>query len=321
MTGAFTIQLDYDDYFNYFNAFKITFSTEGGEVEYTFDGIDVNEDTQTLYYKDGETTLFNLLNGETLNYTLKYQTIYSDEWATALSGTVLFSDNATSQITDIEYGNFYYDGGSYYLPFRFTKGEKFESEDLSLRIKYGEEDSVYIVQMTYSGSAYNDEVWQYGYFSFGDISLLTSDPVTLEVYYEDSGEHIIYSEEVNLAVDVSDGDFVPLGLRINNLYDGEQIQIDYILYNGGFVYFDGEQYIDANVYLKFVDQESNEYRTAEFTIGDVYFGGGYLAFPEDMDADEAIRSGRAFNVYLVYTDNMGIEHAVLVYSSFSFTYE
>ena len=199
------------------------------------------------------------------------------------------------------------------------KGEKLESEELNLRIGYGDSMSVFLIE-GFGSYCFNDEVWQYGYFSFGDISTLTSEPVTLEVYYEDEEEHVVYSETANLVVGDSSSDFEPLGFRINEAYDGEQIQIDYILFNGGFMYFDGMLYDGGDVYLKFVDSESNEYRTTSFDVGSIYYAGSIMATPLDATADEAIRSGREFDIYFVYTDNMGIEHEVLCYTNFSFTY-
>ena len=136
VSGTFTVTVDYDDYYGYIASIALLLTNDaptGEPLSNTFylEMTDQPQVINCLEYMD-------LIQSGELTYELEYSVIGDEEHlAPAKSGTVTFADGATPQVTDITYGNIVYDG-SYYLPFKFTKGEKNDSEAMDLYIRYGE---------------------------------------------------------------------------------------------------------------------------------------------------------------------------------------
>ena len=322
-SGEFSITLEYEDYFEYFQGLQLTITqpSQGmsDPLTYTFENVEKQTDAQVLTLP--VEMIESFIEAGELNYSLTYETAYSDQRQEALSGTIRFKD---ASIVDFEYGNLVYDNGSYNLPFRFVNGEGFIREDLSLRINYGG-GSQYVVQYSENGACYPDDMWQVGYFSTNDIEQFTSSNVTFEVYYSDETDHVIYSKTDSLIVDPVDeftgapnGDFDPHGVRISEYLNGEDISIQRFIFNGGYMYFNGQIYDGCNVHLKFVDANNNEYLSAVFNPENVSFNASFAVSFADEDAYNAVSSGGPFDVYLVYTHSNGNEQQVLCYKNFAF---
>ena len=322
-SGEFSISLEYEDYFDYFQNLQLTISqpSQGmsDPLTYTFETVSKQTDAQTLALPVEMVEAF-IEVGE-LNYSLTYENAYSDQRQEAISGTIRFKD---SSIIDIEFGNLVYDNSNYNLPFRFVNGEGFIREDLNLRIDYGE-GSQYIIQFSENGACYPDDMWQVGYFSTNDIDQFTSGDVTFEIYYSDETDHVIFSKTDSLIVDPVDeftgapnGDFDPHGVRISEYLNGEDINIQRIIYNGAYMYFNGQIYQDCNVHLKFVDSNNNEYLSEEFDSSVVSFNASFSVPFASEEAYNAVSGGDSFDIYLVYTHSNGNEQQVLCYKNFAF---
>lgn len=328
VTGEFEITLDYADYFDYYQSLNLTLSkpqSGSDPLQYTFEDVAKQNIAQKLTLPKG--TVSDFIAAGELNYSLTSVAMYSDERNELLSGTITFEDVATDPIVGFDYGNLIYSDGSYYLPFKFQFGDKpLPSDNLSLNIKHGDNDTLYVVQLNDSSFCYGDEFWQVGYFSYDDINTLTSYNVTFEVSYSDETDYVVYSEVGPLTLDPVDeytgapnGDFNPRGVRLNAYFIDNGIQIFTFIYNGGFAMFDNDTFEDCNVHLKFVDTVGGEFETATFNPEDVRPCGTLNVALVDGQAEVILEAGVGYKVYLVYTHSNGNEQQVLCYNNFVFS--
>ena len=323
VNGQLGIQLSYDDYFDYYQSFNLTISEpdQGGGVvsdpfEYTFESIEKQTDPQTLTVP--EELREEILTIGTFDYSLTYVTMYSDEREEAFSGQITFVDNATDQIVGINYGDLVYSDGSYYLPFKFSLGEKYESSNLSVRITDVSGGSTYLIQMSDNGSAYYDDLWQYAYFSSSDINSFMDSAENIEVYYDDGTEHVIYSEPVALSLKQEGGDFSPYGMRFNEYITSDGFTVRYFLYDGEFGMFNGEPNDEYECHLKFIFEDSSEYEDCYFTYPGGY-GYSFMVSCEDETLQAKLEGAYTCEVYLVYVDGNDETQEVLIYTNFSFS--
>ena len=314
VTGVITFQIDYYDFYNQYDRFALLLYNDVGASN-TFETLELTTDQQTIDIHE----YFPNIDGEAeLTYDLEYALVSDGEQLiSAKGGTITLKDYSTDQIVGLNYSNLVYSEGSYYLPFKLTLGEKYESSDLSLRITDNSGGSTYLIQMSDSGNPFLDENWQYCYFSSQDIDTFIDNAENIEVYYDDGTEHVLYSEPALLYLQQEGGDFNPLGMRFNEYITSDGFTVRYFLYEGDFGTFNGEINEEYECHLKFVFEDTTEYEDCYFT----YPGGYGYSFElscEDDNLQSRLEGGYACDIYLVYEDGNGVTQTVLIYKNFSF---
>ena len=312
VSGVITVQLDYSDFYNQYAMFALLLYSDAGSNTFQLES---TTDQQTLDIHE----YFPNIDGEAeLTYDLEYSLVTDGEQLiSAKGGTITLKDYATDQITGLNYSNLVYSEGSYYLPFKLSLGEKYESSDLSLRITDNSGGSQYLIQVSDTGNPFLDEGWQYCYFTCQDIDTFIDNAENIEVYYNDTTEHILYSEPVLLYLQQEGGDFNPLGMRFNEYITSDGFTVRYFLYEGDFGTFNGEENEEFECHLKFVFEDTTEYEDCYFTYPGGY-GYSFMVSCEDDNLQSRLEGGYACDIYLVYEDGDGVTQTVLIYKNFSF---
>lgn len=315
-TMVMNVELDYDDYFNYFSSPYLELSVDTLENPYNIN-LQLSKDQQACLLDDpsGPNTL---INAESVTWSLYYYSINDTQYENpilAKSGTISFADSATSEISGFSVGKFKQYSSYYYLPIKFDIiDEKGLFDYLSITVTNTDTQDKASLYGSNDGNAFIiNNYWQYAFLN-QNIFSGTSDDNNLTNFkfsfsYSDpetSEDIIVYEKEFSLTIEPSGEDFSPYGVILINYFnsDANTITIKNFIYQGDYLLSQGSLLESINPRLRFVEKASGTVIDEVGIIDEPGGVGGSLTYAiTDETLISYINSNAYFDIYLIYTDN------------------
>ncbi len=329
-TYEIEVTLDYENYFDYYDDFRLWFYYDGtSEEDYYEVSLAENHTTQYINTSDSMEHGVDFTSSSPINYKLIYHTVEdSDTHQVAASGSFTCIDSSQFEINDIKVGQVQFEdtdsqeSANYYIPFKLDYiDDRSEIGSVSVYIKLGEDNYQYLYMLSETGGVIDDDKWQYGYFSYSqaDVHVFFDNPVTIVA--KNSSEEEIYTKVVSLTLDDNTGDFEILDIRLLSApFDGS-LESEECSFQYSYMTASGD-YTEKQFTLRFIDEDGNCYDIEDNYMSSGAFTSGTITFTTSGHETfvQKVLNGDTFKVNLVYIDSSDKEVEISCYTSFRFSF-